>query len=199
MRDYILDAGIIKWGIQLWFPLRIGRVACASPPSAEHSPWKSRNHAYWSVSQPRLLSNWLDQPNDSGSGNSPKVSQYGCERHLPLIFFGDGGRNDSVGFRPPCATSNSATTKFYPANLLGSHPSISLVADPPRRKIAREHFPSFLPPFSRVARVIIQLIGSVSSIACSGRIGAWDCAEPYGIEYISQGNCICGVRGGWCL
>ena len=154
-------------------------------PTAKHSSWKSHDPAYGSVSHPRLLLNWLGQPNGSGSGNSLKVSQYGCERPLPLVFVNDEGRNDSVGFRPPYTIRNSATTKFYPANLLGMHPSISLVADPPRRKIARTHFPSLLPLFYRVAEPIIPLINRMSRDMLSGRIGVW-VGQDSGIEYLAK-------------
>jgi len=89
------------------------------------------------------------------------------------LYWLDGGRNDSVGFRLFRAIRSSTTPEFCPAHLPGNHPSTSLVADPSRRKSVLSTIPSLLLLNSRVAEVIIQLARGVSTFASSDRIGVW--------------------------
>lgn len=158
-----------KWGVCLPFFSQKEVSPKGFPAPAEEFPKTRHTPTYRTVSCRSSSSNLLGQTDGSEFGNSPHF-RYGYERLLPLVFLVDGGRNGSVGFRPPCVIRNNATTKFHQETQLGMRPSLSLVVAPPRRKSVLNIFPPFSCSFSRALLKLYHLQG-VSSYMLSGRIG----------------------------
>jgi len=181
-RNYILDSG---WGsLRLSCQLSLGgypkvtsQLTLRGFPKVPHPTAKSDSpHKSYPCLRGGFLcksgsTSWVGLTDSDPRGSpNPSGTAVSAPRHS---FHNGSGGNDSVGYCLFGAICSSVTSGVYPANLLSMPPSTSLVADPPRRKIARLHFPSFLPLFCRVAEAIIQFPRWVSSIAGSGKIGVW--------------------------
>ena len=101
LRDYILEAELTQGGV----------------PSGE-------SYQIW----PR---SFLKEARQLLPRECPKVAHPAIKSDYPhksYPYIRDG-RNGSVGFRPLCATSNSAHAKFYQENLLGLSPSTSTIEE----------------------------------------------------------------------